>query len=250
MPLKVFPKESIALSMGKGNVREGKPLKLSEYRSGKHRLKVRGDIQERYKKAVAEIAKLGGLSENQLRDLLMDPARGYNIGRGRAYHYTPIDRLKSILKEGITTRINENPTSFSESDMLRFVVPESVTRKLPRVFVEIAEDQPSGWNLPTSLWRQKLGLVSFPVEEAIKRLSKEDAFRILAAELGRELKYPVTTNPISRIIIRQKAGIDPQRGSNPARRGQFLDIPEWALSEAVPASLLTRMTNVNPMRHF
>jgi hypothetical protein len=250
MPLKVFPRESIGLGEGKGNRHSGMPLKLSEYRSGKHRLKVRRDIQDRYKRAVAEIAKIGGLSENQLRDLLMDPARGYNIGRGRAFHYTPLERLKSILKEGIVPRINENPTSFSESDMLRFVVPESVTRKLPRVFVEIAEDQPSGSNLPTSLWKQKLGLVSFPIEEAIKRLSKEDAFRILASELGRELKYPVTTNPISRIIIRQKAGIDPQRGSNPARRGQFLDIPEWALSEAVPAKLLTRMTNVNAMRQW
>lgn len=251
MPLKVFPRESIALGEGKGNRHAGRPLKLSEYRSGKHRLKVRGDIQERYKKAVAEIAKLGGLSENQLRDLLMDPERGYNIGRGRAYHYTPIERLKSILKEGLVPRINENPTRFSESDMLRFVVPESVTRKLPRVFVELAEDRPSGSNLPTSLWKQKLGLVSFPVEEAIKRLSREDAFRILATELGRQFKYPVTTNPISRIIIRQKAGIDPQRGANPARSGQFLDIPEWALSETVPPSLLTRMTNVNPAgRHW
>lgn len=235
MPLKLFPKEPT------GNPREGMPVKLSKYRSGKHRLKVRGDIQERYKQAVAEIAKLGGLSENQLRDLLMDPARGYNVGRGKAYHYTPIERLKSILAGGLETRVNENPTSFSEGDMLRAVVPEAVVRRLPRSYVEVSEGAPRGTNLPTSLREQELGLVSFPVEEALKRLSREDAFRILAAEIGRQMKYPVETNAISRIIIRKLAGVDPQRGANPARlRSGKLDIPEWALSEMVPARLLTR----------
>ena len=241
MPLKVFPRESIGLKSGKGNVREGMPLRLSEYRSGKHRLKVRGDIQERYKRAVAEIAKLGGLSENQLRDLLMDPARGYNTGKGRAYHYTPHSRIESILASGLEPRVNENPTNFSHSDWFREMVPESVVRRLPRSYVEVSEEAPRGTNLPTSLREQKLGLVSLPVEEALKRLSREDAFRILAAEIGRQMKYPVESNPISRIIIRKLAGIDPQRGANPARlRSGKLEIPEWALSEMVPARLLTR----------
>lgn len=241
MPLKVFPSESIALGEGKGNRHAGMPLKLSEYRSGKHRLKVRGDIQERYKQAVAEIAKLGGLSENQLRDLLMDPARGYNVGRGKAYHYTPEERIERILIGGLEPRVNENPTSFSERDMLRALVPEAVVRRLPRSYVEVSEGAPRGTNLPTSLRQQKLGLVSFPVEEALKRISREDAFRILAAETGRQMKYPVESNPLSRIIIRKLAGVDPQRGANPARlKSGKLDIPEWALSEMVPARLLTR----------
>jgi hypothetical protein len=241
MPLKVFPRESIGLEEGKGNRHSGMPLKLSEYRSGKHRLKVRGDIQERYKKAVAEIAKLGGLSENQLREMLLDPARGYNIGKGRAYHFSPEENIESILASGLQTRVLGNPTSFSESDILRMVVPEAIAQRLPRAFVEVSEGRPSGSNLPTSLRGQKLGLVSLPVEEAIKRLSREDAFRILAAELGREMKYPVETNPISRIIIRKRAGVDPQRGANPARRRSgALEIPEWALSEMIPPRLLTR----------
>ena len=233
MPLKTFPREI----QSKG----GGPVSLSKYRSGKHRLKVRGDIQERYKQAVAEIAKLGGLNENQLRDLLMDPARGYNVGKGKAYHYTPEERIQNILAKGLELRVNENPTNFSESDMLRAVLPEAVVRRLPRSYVEISEGLPRGTNLPTSLREQKLGLVSFPVEEALKRLSREDAFRILATEIGRQMKYPVESNPISRIIIRKLAGIDPQRGANPARlRSGNLEIPEWALSEMVPARLLTR----------
>lgn len=234
MPLKTFPKEEL-----RGHDRQ--PIPLHEYRSGKHRLKVRGDIQERYREAVEQITKLGGLNENQLRDLLMDPERGYNVGRGRAYHFTPKERIESILSKGLELRVNENPTSFSERDMLTQRVPEAAAWKLPRAFVEVSEGEPAGQNLPTSLKQMKLGLVSLPVEEALKRLSREDAFRILAAEIGRQMKYPVENNPISRIIIRKRAGVDPQRGANPARmRSGKLEIPEWALSEAVPPQLLKR----------
>jgi len=202
---------------------------------------VRGDIQERYRLAVEKIAKLGGLTDNQLRELLMDPAMGYNIGKGRAYHFTPENRIESILKRGLEPRVNENPTSFDEWAMLKQRLPESVVRRLPRAFVEVSEGVPSGLNLPTSLREQRLALLSLPVEEAIKRLSREDAFRILATEIGRQMKYPVESNPISRIIIRKKSGIDPQRGSAPARlRSGKLEIPEWALSEMVPTQLLTR----------
>jgi hypothetical protein len=169
----------------------------------------------------------------------MDPARGYNVGRGRAYHFTPIERLQSILRGGLEPRINENPTKFREIDITRDVLPEAYVNNLPRVFVEVAEAAAKGTNLPVSLQQKKLGLVSLPIVEAIKRLSREDAFRILATELGREAKYPVDSNAISRLIIRSKTGIDPQRGSNPARRTTgALDIPEWALSELVPPRLL------------
>jgi hypothetical protein len=234
MPIKLYPKEIERPGGG--------PVSLSRYRSGKHpRLKVRGDIQERYRLAVEKIAKLGGLTDNQLRELLMDPAMGYNIGKGRAYHFTPENRIESILKRGLEPRVNENPTSFDEWAMLKQRLPESVVRRLPRAFVEVSEGVPSGLNLPTSLREQRLALLSLPVEEAIKRLSREDAFRILASELGRQMKYPVESNPISRIIIRKRAGIDPQRGSAPARlRSGKLEIPEWALSEMVPPQLLTR----------
>lgn len=237
MPIRLFPGERVR------NKTEGMPLSLHEFRKGTHkRLKVRGDIQERYKQAVAEIAELGSLSETQLRDLLMDPAQGYNLERGRAYHHTPVSRVESILREGLQQRINENPTSYSERDLLAGNVSEAAVRGLPRVFAEIAEQRPIALhnsNLPTSLRRQELGTVSFPIEEAIKRLSREDAFRILAIEKGRSLRYPVEKNPISRIIIRNKTGIDPHRGSNPARmRSGKLDIPEWALSEGIPRHLL------------
>lgn len=231
MPLRLYPGEKFG---------EGR-LSLSKYRAGKGRLKPRTDIQERYKQAVAEIVKLGKLDLNKLRDLLLDPARGYNVGRGRAYHFTPLERLESILRGGIQPRINENPTKFSETQILRGKLPEAVTQNLPRVFVELAESMPQGTNLPVSLREQQLGLVSLPIVEAIKRLSREDAFRILATELGRQAKYPVDSNAISRRIIRSKTGIDPQRGSNPARtRTGELDIPEWALSELVPPGLLRR----------
>jgi hypothetical protein len=234
MPIKLYPKET--------EQRGGGPISLAKYRSGKHpRLKVRGDIQDRYRKAVEEISKLGVLTENQLRELLMDPAMGYNVGRGRAYHFTPEGRVEAILKRGLEPRINENPTSFDEFAMLKQRLPEGVAHRLPRAFVEVSEGVPSGLNLPTSLREQRLALLSLPVEEAIKRLSREDAFRILASELGRQMKYPVESNPISRIIIRKRAGIDPQRGSAPARlRSGKLEIPEWALSEMVPPQLLTR----------
>ena len=233
MPLKTFP--------GEHEQRSGGPISLSKYRSGKHRLKVRGDIQERYRKAVEDISKLGTLTENQLRELLLDPQRGYNVGRGRAYHFTPEERADSILKRGLELRVNENPTNFDEWSMLKGRLPESVVRQLPRAFVEVSEGTPAGLNLPTSLREQKLALLSLPVDEAIKRLSREDAFRILAAEIGRQMKYPVESNPISRIIIRKRAGVDPQRGSAPARmRSGKLEIPEWALSEMVPPQLLTR----------
>jgi hypothetical protein len=233
MPLKNFPRER--------DQKGGGPVSLSKYRSGKHRLKVRGDIQERYRKAVEEISKLGLLSVNDLRDLLLDPSKGYNIGKARAYHFTPESRVGSILKSGLEPRINENPTSFDERSMLKQLLPEGVAHSLPRAFVEVSEGNPSGSNLPTSLRQQSLALLSIPLEEAIKRLSREDSFRILASELGRQMRYPVESNPISRIIIRKRAGVDPQRGSAPARlRSGKLEIPEWALSEIVPPRLLTR----------
>jgi len=237
MPLRIFPGEKI------GNPVSHKPLSLHEFRKGTGKLKVRGDIQERYKQAVAEIAELGLLSETQLRDLLMDPAQGYNLERARAYHHTPVGNVKSILREGIQQRINQNPTSFSERDWLAGRVPEAVSGRVPRVFAEIAEEFPDplqNSNLPTSLRDQTLATFSFPIEEAIKRLSREDAFRILAIERGRSLRYPLESNPLSRLIIRKKTGIDPQRGSNPSRikRSGKLEIPEWALSEGIPPNLL------------
>lgn len=238
--MKVYPRE-------RGKNPNGMPIKLSEFRSGKHpRLKARSDIQERYRTAVSEISKLGSLDINKLRDLLMDPARGYNVKSANAYHFTPLERLASILSEGLKPRTNQNLTKFSERDLMSGRIPTSVSRGLPRVFVEIAEEKPSGQNLPVSLWNQKLGLVSFPIEEALKRLSREDAFKILAMELGEKFKYPIHSNPISRRIIRSRTGIDPQAGANPARGIWGLNIPEWALSEPVPANLLTRRTNVNP----
>lgn len=236
MPLRIFPNENI-------NPGSKRPLSLHEFRKGTGRLKVRGDIQERYKQAVAEIAQLGLLSETQLRDLLMDPAQGYNLERARAYHHTPVGNVESILREGLERRINQNPTSFSERDWFAGKIPESVSGRLPRVFAEIAEEFPDprdNSNLPTSLRGGNLATFSFPIEEAIKRLSREDAFRILAIERARSLRYPIEDNPLSRLIIRKKTGIDPQRGSNPSRIQESgkLDIPEWALSEGIPPKLL------------
>ena len=236
MPLRIFPNENI-------NPGSKRPLSLHEFRKGTGRLKVRGDIQERYKQAVAEIAQLGLLSETQLRDLLMDPAQGYNLERARAYHHTPVGNVKSIRKKGLERRINQNPTKFSERDWLSDRIPEAVSGRIPRVFAEIAEQFPDparNSNLPLSLRNEVLATFSFPIEEAIKRLSREDAFRILAIERARSLRYPIEGNPLSRLIILKKTGIDPQRGSNPSRIQESgkLDIPEWALSEGIPPKLL------------
>ncbi len=217
-------------------------VKLSEFRKGTGRLSARPDIQERYKAAVAALTSLGKLKTNQLRERIMNPSLGYNIPTAKAYHLTPIENLVSILRQGLLPRANQNPTNFSQADWLASRVPERVQKKLPSVFVELAEGKPLGQNLPTSLSGQRLGGVAFPVEEAIKRLSREDAFKVLAEIIAREHKYPLRSNAISRKIVRSRTGIDPQRGATAVRSGRGpLQVPEWVLEEGVPAALLELM---------
>ena len=222
-------------------------VSLSAFKKGNQAnplLRPRPEIQERYRQAVAELMALSKLTPTQMKDRVMDPALGYNKPNVFGYHHTPVENTNSILKRGLELRSDQNPTSFSDHDWLSGRVDSDYMSGKGRTYLEMLEGippaTPSG-SLPTSITGKKLSLFQVPIEEAIKRLDPRELFKLLGAHIAHQRKYPFDTG-ISRIIVRNKTGFDPGRGVRPARelrlgypREGVVDIPEWKLTEAIPA---------------